>query len=1143
MKGYLALSGIWYNKDMNNQQLYELLVNIDNGHIATIEELIELSLVKEIHWHGISVIPRSIVHLVGLSNLDLRDANVSDIRLLSELTALTNLDLSNTYVSDIRPLSGLTVLKNLDLSDTYVSDIRPLAGLIALTSLDLHGSKVIDIRPLVGLTALAILDLHRTQVSDIRPLAGLTALTNLDLHGTQVSDISALSGLTALTNLDLGVTLIRDICALSNLMALTNLDLRTTKISDIRPLASLTALKNLDLSYNRDLKDIRPLSRLNSLTNLNLSDTKVKYIRPLAGLITLVNLNLNGTKVSDICSLAGLTALTNLDLSWNERITDISPLFDLHSLTNLDLSWNKQLSDISPLSSLINLTNLDLHNTDVSDISALTGLTALTCLDLRHLNLSSIPESFLDLNLDFITDDPPEGPGIYIYGLTLTEQDISIFRQSREFILKYYKSLRQEESLPINECKVVFLGDGGAGKSLIINRLMNGGEISPTFNGETTPGIDINSESYTVGNDVFELHFWDFGGEAIMHSMHRMFLTNRTLYIIVTNARENNANEQAGYWIRNVKSFAPGAPVFLIVNHRDENPFVDINVNGLQNEYPGLQDFKIISALKDSSEVFNLNVRDKILQIATSMESVHTPFAKSWLTLMNELQDMPDDRITSNAFYEKCKAKGIEKDEQVISNIINWYQDLGVCFYSRKYRSSRKYMILKPKWILNALYILIFNGRKYAKNGIILEDDIYKLIKEDVSKEKIKKVYTDIKYEENDVQYIINVLVNFDLVRRIDNDNIFIPMLCDENEPKNITGFDSDDVLHISFKYTYLPENVLYLLMIRQQHELNLKRVWRSGGILEQDSFGWKALVRVHGNQLNIYARSQNQEEYPVGLYMEILREVINKINRELGIDADEYISFRENGLEDHFSLEILEGSKNAGLLKIYSGVFKRILIIDDILGKSERRQDKLINGVIEQMLSSLTEMSEITVFKEKAGEVELTADFQQRIVSSLNLQYGIQIDRECTIGRSKTTIGETDLYFYKYENGIKEELYILENKILTDFKKPQYGQLMGYLNPYFSAGITLSINKDRGWEEAFDYICEKLEELREEGGDFAPIAIDRKTVSNRTKYVKSEFIIPKDGRTMPVYHLVMQLYDKPWHERAKKERSKKKES
>ena len=75
-------------------------------------------------------------------------------------------------------------------------------------------------------------------------------------------------------------------------------------------------------------------------------------------------------------------------------------------------------------------------------------------------------------------------------------------------------------------------------------------------------------------------------------------------------------------------------------------------------------------------------------------------------------------------------------------------------------------------------------------------------------------------------------------------------------------------------------------------------------------------------------------------------------------------------------------------------------------------------NGVIEQMLSSLSEMSELIAFKEKAGEEELTADFQQRIASSLNLKYGIQIDCECTIGRS-ITIGETDLYFYKYEHGI----------------------------------------------------------------------------------------------------------------------------
>ena len=40
--------------------------------------------------------------------------------------------------------------------------------------------------------------------------------------------------------------------------------------------------------------------------------------------------------------------------------------------------------------------------------------------------------------------------------------------------------------------------------------------------------------------------------------------------------------------------------------------------------------------------------------------------------------------------------------------------------------------------------------------------------------------------------------------------------------------------------------------------------------------------------------------------------------------------------------------------------------------------------------------------------------------------------------------------------------------------------------------------------------------------------------------YIKSEFIIPNDGRTMPAYHLVMQLYDKEGYEMAKKVRAKK---
>ena len=403
------------------------------------------------------------------------------------------------------------------------------------------------------------------------------------------------------------------------------------------------------------VSDISALSELIGLTNLYLSGAGVSDISAISGLTGLTNLDLSYTGVSDISALSGLTGLTDLDLS-NTGVSDISALSGLTGLTNLYLSYTG-VSDISALSGLAGLTNLYLSDTAVSDISALSGLTGLTNLDLRNLSLSSIPGAFINLGLEFNTDEFPIGPGIYINSLKLKDQPIEIFSQDREVIVEYFKSLKEER--PVNECKVVFLGDGGAGKTLMIERLMQDGEIIPDFNGESTPGICISSKKYKIGNEEIELHFWDFGGQAIMHSMHRLFLTNRTLYVVVTNARDNKANEQAWYWIRNIQSFANGAPVLLVINQKDQNPSINVNENGLRAEYPALKGVRIVSALKDTKKDFLLEVRDEICRIVSDMETVHTPFSKPWLSLMNDLQEMPKDYITSDEFYLKCQDNGV----------------------------------------------------------------------------------------------------------------------------------------------------------------------------------------------------------------------------------------------------------------------------------------------------------------------------------------------------------------------------------------------------------------------------------------------------------------------------------------------------
>ena len=361
-------------------------------------------------------------------------------------------------------------------------------------------------------------------------------------------------------------------------------------------------------------------------------------------------------------------------------------------------------------------------------------------------------------------------------------------------------------------------------------------------------------------------------------------------------------------------------------------------------------------------------------------------------------------------------------------------------------------------------------------------------------------------------------------------------MLCDENEPQKMDSFDSEDTLHVSFVYTYLPENVLHRLMVRHGHELNTNIVWRTGAEFRSKRCGWTALVSIKDECLDVFVKAEQQESHPAVAYLDLMRESIYEINEDFGLVADEYIEYRRGGQKDRFQYPVLIGSLEAEIDKVYSCIFKRALNIREILGTVTLPKDTMTNGVIEQMLYALDAMSERAIYLRNRGEIELTADFQAAIEPVLNEMYGIQIAREYTVGVSNKEIGETDLCFFINRHGKREGLYILENKVIQNFKK-QYWQLLGYLNPNYLAGITLSINKEKGWEEAYDYICDKLIELKQAGGEFAPQHIERSTEKMGTRYVKTKHIVPETGFTMPIYHLVLQLSDEARKRVAKKGR------
>jgi GTPase SAR1 family protein len=86
------------------------------------------------------------------------------------------------------------------------------------------------------------------------------------------------------------------------------------------------------------------------------------------------------------------------------------------------------------------------------------------------------------------------------------------------------------------------------------------------------------------------VHFWDFGGQEIMHATHQFFLSKRSLYILVLDGRRDEKTE---YWLKHIESFGGDSPILVVLNKIDENPSFEVNRRFLQVRHVNVMKKKI----------------------------------------------------------------------------------------------------------------------------------------------------------------------------------------------------------------------------------------------------------------------------------------------------------------------------------------------------------------------------------------------------------------------------------------------------------------------------------------------------------------------------------------------------------------------
>ncbi|MCW5204714.1 hypothetical protein VU02_02135, partial [Desulfobulbus sp. N2] len=126
------------------------------------------------------------------------------------------------------------------------------------------------------------------------------------------------------------------------------------------------------------------------------------------------------------------------------------------------------------------------------------------------------------------------------------------------------------------EVKMLIVGEGETGKTTLWNLLQNPKHPVPDDRQQSTVGIQIKEglefQHLDRPDDTFYVNLWDFGGQEIQYMTHQFFLTRRSFYVLLADARREAANFP--YWLDIINLLGRDSekkeqlPVLVVLNEK-----------------------------------------------------------------------------------------------------------------------------------------------------------------------------------------------------------------------------------------------------------------------------------------------------------------------------------------------------------------------------------------------------------------------------------------------------------------------------------------------------------------------------------------------------------------------------------------------
>ena len=462
----------------------------------------------------------------------------------------------------------------------------------------------------------------------------------------------------------------------------------------------------------------------------------------------------------------------------------------------------------------------------------------------------------------------------FIFARTPLEKSIpsEIREQTAIEIINYIcKQQKEKNDYFFNESKMIVVGQGNVGKSCLVERITE----NKYEDKESTEGIDIKKWEYIFKKKTYNLNIWDFGGQEIYHSTHQFFLTKRSLYILVWDARAEEEYGRIDYWLRTIQSFADDSPIIIAINKCDGNVtrINRIDFKEYKERYPQIRCTLDISC-KDNINITRL--RDLIKKEASSLPITKERWLKSWYDIRQILLQKSKEKkyISLEQYLEICSQNDVPKNEAL--SLSKYLHDLGIILHYQSDKFLKNIVILSPEWSTNALYKILDSQESIlsGRNGILYLSDLPKIWSN-------SEIYPEDKY-----MFLLRIMEKFDLCYEINEETFLVAELLENTTidcPKD-WKFEDEECICVNYQYDFIPAGLMTRFIVKVHnyiaHEEGKNLCWKKGvylihksayaSVVMKDSISEKMIeVKVH--------KTHNSLDERELLY--IIRETIRNLN------------------------------------------------------------------------------------------------------------------------------------------------------------------------------------------------------------------------------------------------------------------------